>query len=447
MSKTVTVVGGGLAGTEAAWQLAQRGVQVRLFEMRPVRPTPAHVTDRLAELVCSNSMGSTLPDRALGILKNEMLTLGSFVVRAAFKHALPAGQALAVGRDEFAEEITARISGHPHIELVRQEVTDIPDGPTILATGPLTSDFLTQAVQSLTGRYLYFYDAMAPIVTFESIDRTIAFRRNRWDKSSSAGTDEGDYLNCPLNQAQYEAFVDALLAAPRIELSGADKELERYFEGCMPIEALAQRGKDALAYGPMRPVGLRNPSTGQRPHAVVQLRQDNVAGTLYNLVGFQTNVKWGAQAEILRMIPGLKHAEFVRLGQMHRNTFINSPTLLRATLQFKQRDDLFFAGQITGTEGYVGSALGGLLAGINAARLLDDQPLMQLPRASMSGALFHYITNAAAADFQPMKANMGLLPPLPQPVRNKRQRYATYADRAKQALDSYLCQMNFTPLD
>ncbi|MDE0183494.1 MAG: methylenetetrahydrofolate--tRNA-(uracil(54)-C(5))-methyltransferase (FADH(2)-oxidizing) TrmFO [Caldilineaceae bacterium] len=447
MSKTVTVVGGGLAGTEAAWQLAQRGVRVRLFEMRPVRPTPAHVTDRLAELVCSNSMGSTLPDRALGILKNEMLTLGSFVVRTAFKHALPAGQALAVGRDEFAEEITARISGHPHIELVRQEVTDIPDGPTILATGPLTSDCLTQAVQSLTGRYLYFYDAMAPIVTFESIDRTIAFRRNRWDKSSSAGTDEGDYLNCPLNQAQYEAFVDALLAAPRIELSGADKELERYFEGCMPIEALAQRGKDALAYGPMRPVGLRNPSTGQRPHAVVQLRQDNVAGTLYNLVGFQTNVKWGAQAEILRMIPGLKHAEFVRLGQMHRNTFINSPTLLRATLQFKQRDDLFFAGQITGTEGYVGSALGGLLAGINAARLLDDQPLMQLPRASMSGALFHYITNAAAADFQPMKANMGLLPPLPQPVRNKRQRYATYADRAKQALDSYLCQMNFTPLD
>ena len=447
MSKTVTVVGGGLAGTEAAWQLAQRGVRVRLFEMRPVRPTPAHVTDRLAELVCSNSMGSTLPDRALGILKNEMLTLGSFVVRTAFKHALPAGQALAVGRDEFAEEITARISGHPHIELVRQEVTDVPDGPTILATGPLTSDCLTQAVQSLTGRYLYFYDAMAPIVTFESIDRTVAFRRNRWDKSSNAGTDEGDYLNCPLDQTQYEAFVDALLAAPRIELSGADKELERYFEGCMPIEALAQRGKDALAYGPMRPVGLRNPTTGQRPHAVVQLRQDNVAGTLYNLVGFQTNVKWGAQAEILRMIPGLKHAEFVRLGQMHRNTFINSPTLLRATLQFKQRDDLFFAGQITGTEGYVGSALGGLLAGINAARLLDNQPLMQLPRASMSGALFHYITNAAAADFQPMKANMGLLPPLPKPVRNKRQRYATYADRAKQALDSYLCQMNFTPLD
>ncbi len=447
MSKTVTVVGGGLAGTEAAWQLAQRGIPVRLFEMRPARPTPAHVTDRLAELVCSNSMGSTLPDRALGILKNEMLTLGSFVIRTAFKHALPAGQALAVGRDEFAEEITARISDHPNIELDRQEVTVVPDGPTILATGPLTSDKLTHAVQSLTGRYLYFYDAMAPIVTYEGIDRKIAFRRNRWDKSGSEGTDEGDNFNCPLDQAQYEAFVDALLAAPRIELSGADKELERYFEGCMPIEALAQRGKDALAFGPMRPVGLRDPSTGQRPHAVVQLRQDNVAGTLYNLVGFQTNVKWGAQAEILRMIPGLQNAEFVRLGQMHRNTFINSPTLLRPTLQFKQRDDLFFAGQITGTEGYVGSALGGLLAGINMARLLSDQPLMQLPRPSMSGALFHYITHAAADDFQPMKANMGLLPSLPQPVRNKRQRYASYAARAKQALDTYLRQLNFTPLN
>ena len=446
MGNTVTVVGGGLAGTEAAWQLAQRGFAVRLYEMRPVRPTPAHITDRLAELVCSNSMGSTLPDRALGMLKNEMLSLGSFVIRTAFKHALPAGQALAVGREEFAEEITARIAAHPQIELIREEMTAIPDGPTILATGPLTSDALTRAVQSLTGRYLYFYDAMAPIVTFESIDRSIAFRRNRWDKADRAGTDEGDYLNCPLNQSQYEAFVDALLAAPKIELSAADKELERYFEGCMPIEVLAQRGKDALAFGPMRPVGLHDPATGQRPHAVVQLRQDNVAGTLYNLVGFQTNVKWGAQAEILRMIPGLQDAEFVRLGQMHRNTFINSPTLLHATLQFKGREDLFFAGQITGTEGYVGSALGGLLAGINMARLLDEKPLMQMPRASMSGALFHYITNAAADDFQPMKANMGLLPPLEQRVRNKRQRYAAYAEKAKQELESYLGQMQFTPV-
>lgn len=446
MGKTVTVVGGGLAGTEAAWQLAQRGFSVRLYEMRPVRQTPAHVTDRLAELVCSNSMGSTLPDRALGILKNEMLRMGSFVIRTAFKHALPAGQALAVGRDEFAQEITSSIASNPHIELLRQEVTAIPDGPTILATGPLTSDALTRAVQSLTGPYLYFYDAMAPIVAAETIDTSIAFRRNRWDKVGAEGTDDGDYLNCPLNQTEYEAFVDALLDAPKLELSGADKELERYFEGCMPIEALAQRGRDALAYGPMRPVGLRDPNTGQRPFAVVQLRQDNVAGTLYNLVGFQTNVKWGAQAEILRMIPGLQDAEFVRLGQMHRNTFINSPTLLRPTLQFRDRDDLFFAGQITGTEGYVGSALGGLLAGINMARLLSDEPPLQLPRAAMSGALFHYITHALADDFQPMKANMGLLPPLPERVRNKRQRYAAYADRAKRELEDYLVKKGFSPI-
>lgn len=445
MSKNVTIVGGGLAGTEAAWQLAERGYAVTLYEMRPVRPTPAHITDRLAELVCSNSMGSTLPDRALGILKNEMLALGSFIIRTAFKHALPAGQALAVGREEFAAEVTSRIASHPRIELRREEVTAIPEGPTILATGPLTSDALTRQVQALTGRYLYFYDAMAPIVTAESIDMSRAFRRNRWDKSGEAGetSPEGDYINCPLSQAEYEAFVDALLAAPKIELSGADKELERYFEGCMPIEVLASRGKDALAYGPMRPVGLRDPRTGQRPHAVVQLRQDNVAGTLYNLVGFQTNVKWGAQAEVLRMIPGLQEAEFVRLGQMHRNTFINSPTLLHPTLQFKQREDLFFAGQITGTEGYVGSAMGGLLAGINLARLLAGEPLLQPPRASMIGSLLHYITHADPENFQPMKANMGLLPDLPQRVRNKQKRYAAYAERAQQQMADYLGQIDF----
>jgi len=266
MGKTVTVVGGGLAGTEAAWQLAQRGISVRLFEMRPVRQTPAHVTDRLAELVCSNSMGSTLPDRALGILKNEMLQMGSFVIRTAFKHALPAGQALAVGRDEFAEEITGSIASHPRITLLRQEVTAIPEGPTVLATGPLTSDVLTRAVQSLTGPYLYFYDAMAPIVTSESIDTSIAFRRNRWDKAGSEGTDDGDYLNCPLNQTEYEAFVDALVAAPRLELSGADKELERYFEGCMPIEALARPGRGTLAAWPrLPPVAAK---TGTLRHTV-----------------------------------------------------------------------------------------------------------------------------------------------------------------------------------
>ncbi|RME66103.1 MAG: methylenetetrahydrofolate--tRNA-(uracil(54)-C(5))-methyltransferase (FADH(2)-oxidizing) TrmFO, partial [Caldilineae bacterium] len=370
MTKRVTIVGGGLAGTEAAWQLAERGVLVDLYEMRPVRNTPAHVTDKLAELVCSNSMGSTLPDRALGILKNELMALGSLIIRTAFKHALPAGSALAVSREDFAEEITAIIAQHPNIVLHREEVTDVPEGPTILATGPLTSPALTASVQKLTGPYLYFYDAMAPIVTAESIDMSIAFRQSRWDRSSNEGPEEGDYINCPMDREQYEAFVEALLAAPRLELKGADKELERYFEGCMPIEVLASRGLNALAFGPMRPVGLRDPRTGRRPYAVVQLRQDNVAGTLYNLVGFQTNIRWGAQEQVLRMIPGLEHAEFVRFGQMHRNTFINSPALLRPTLQHRERDDLFFAGQITGTEGYVGSTMGGLVAGINMARLL-----------------------------------------------------------------------------
>ncbi len=441
---TVTIVGGGLAGTEAAWQLAERGFQVRLYEMRPKRPTPAHVTDKLAELVCSNSMGSLLPDRALGMLKNEMLRLGSMVIRVAYKHAIPAGSALAVSREEFAEEITEKIQGHPNVQVIREEVTQIPEGPTIIATGPLTSDALTQELQKLTGKYLYFYDAMAPIVTADSIDMSIAFRASRWGRSS--GDDEGDYINCPMDKEQYEAFVKALLAAPRIELKGADAELERYFEGCMPIEVLASRGMDALAYGPMRPVGLRDPRTGKRPYAVVQLRQDNVAGTLYNMVGFQTNIKWSAQKEILRMIPGLEHAEFVRLGQMHRNTFINSPTLLHPTLQFRTRPDLFFAGQITGTEGYVGSTMGGLVAGINLARLLRGEPLLVFPRETMIGALLHYITHADPKDFQPMKANMGLLPELEERVRGKKARYAAYAERGREALERFLAETGFRPI-
>lgn len=445
-SQRVTIVGGGLAGTEAAWQLAERGFAVTLYEMRPVRPTAAHITDNLAELVCSNSMGSTLPDRALGILKNEMQSLGSLILRTAFKHALPAGSALAVGRDEFAAEVTGLISSHPNIALRREEVTAIPDGPTILATGPLTSPDLTADVQRLTGRYLYFYDAMAPIVTAESVDMSIAFRQSRWDKSSMDGPEEGDYINCPFNKDEYEAFVTALLESPKNELKGADAELERYFEGCMPIEVLASRGMDSLAFGPMRPIGLRDPRTGRRPYAVVQLRQDNVAGTLYNLVGFQTNVKWGQQAQILQMIPGLANAEFVRMGQMHRNTFINSPTLLHPTLQYREREELFFAGQITGTEGYVGSTMGGLLAGINMARLLGGQPLLVPPRESMMGSLLYYITHADPENFQPMKANMGLLPELEQRVRGKQQRYGVYAERARAALSDYLAATDFAPV-
>ncbi len=447
MSETVTIIGGGLAGSEAAWQIAERGGHVDLYEMRPVRGTEAHVTDRLAELVCSNSMGSTLPDRALGILKNELLRMGSLVINTAFKHALPAGAALAVSRDDFAEEITARIGSHPNITVHREEVTAIPVGPVIIATGPLTSGALTAQIQALTGQqHLYFYDAMAPIVVAESIDMTVAFRQSRYDRESELGGDEGDYINCPLNKEEYARFVQAVLDAPKTELKGADKELERYFEGCMPIEALAARGEKSLAFGPMRPVGLRDPRTGRRPWAAVQLRQDNVAGTLYNMVGFQTNMKWGAQEQVLRLIPGLEHAEFERLGQMHRNTFINSQTLLHPTLQFKTRPDLFFAGQITGTEGYVGSTMGGLVAGVNIMRLLRNEPLLELPSTSMMGALLYYITHAEPATFQPMKAAMGLLPELDATVRNKRARYATYAERAQADLEEYLAAAAFDAL-
>ncbi|HHY58361.1 MAG TPA: methylenetetrahydrofolate--tRNA-(uracil(54)-C(5))-methyltransferase (FADH(2)-oxidizing) TrmFO [Chloroflexi bacterium] len=445
MTTTVTIIGGGLAGSEAAWQIARRGLHVDLIEMRPVRGTEAHHTDRLAELVCSNSMGSTLPDRALGILKLELLRLGSLIIRTAFKHALPAGAALAVSRDDFAEEITTLIHSHPNITVHRREVTEIPAGPTIIATGPLTSSALAARIQELTGQqHLYFYDAMAPIVVADSIDMQIAFRQSRYDRESTPGGEDGDYINCPLNKEEYTRFVQALLAAPKIELKGADKELERYFEGCMPIEALAARGERSLAFGPMRPVGLRDPRTGRRPYAVVQLRQDNVAGTLYNMVGFQTNIRWGAQEEVLRLIPGLAHAEFVRLGQMHRNTFINSPTLLHPTLQYRGRDDLFFAGQITGTEGYVGSTMGGLVAGVNLVRLLRGEPLLVFPRTTMVGALLHYITHADPATFQPMKAAMGLLPELEEPVRGKRARYASYAERAEAEMAAFLAEMGFT---
>ena len=443
MTETITIIGGGLAGCEAAWQLASRGLRVRLHEMRPTRPTEAHTSDRLAELVCSNSMGSTLPDRALGILKNEMTRLGSLIIATAYKHAVPAGHALAVSRDDFAQEITEAIHGHPLIEVVREEVTAIPEGPVIVATGPLTSAALTAQIQALTGQqHLYFYDAMAPIVLAESIDMGVAFRASRYDKENGAGSgdtaSDGDYINCPFNREEYARFVEAVLAAPKIELKAPDKELERYFEGCMPIEALAARGHQALSFGPMRPVGLRDPRTGKRPWAVVQLRQDNVAGTLYNMVGFQTNIRWGAQEEVLRLVPGLANAEFVRLGQMHRNTFVNSPTLLEPTLQFRTRPDLFFAGQITGTEGYVGSTMSGLVAGINMARLLQGEPLLTLPPTTMIGALLHYITHADPENFQPMKANMGLLPEMPAWIKGKEQRYAAYAERARADLEGAL---------
>ncbi len=428
MPETVIVVGGGLAGSEAAWQLAERGFEVDLYEMRPRKTTGAHVSDRLAELVCSNSLGSKLPDRASGLLKTELTILRSFLLECAERAAVPAGGALAVDREQFARLVTEAITDNPHIRVIREEVKTIPNGPTIIASGPLTSEALTQEITRLTGQeYLYFYDAIAPIVTLDSINMEIAFRGNRYGRGDD---DEGDYINCPLDEEQYRRFVEALRNAEVIELRDFEREDPHFFEGCLPIEQLAARADDALAFGPMRPVGIHDPRTGERPYAVVQLRRDNLAGSLYNLVGFQTNMRWGQQQDVLRMIPGLEQAEFMRLGQMHRNTFINSPTLLRSTMQFRKRDDLFFAGQITGVEGYVGNVATGLVAAINIARYVEGQPLWIPPQTTMLGALCHYVTHAEPGHFQPMKANFGILPKLSHSIRNKRERYAAYAERA-----------------
>jgi methylenetetrahydrofolate--tRNA-(uracil-5-)-methyltransferase len=429
----VTVIGGGLAGSEAAWQVAQRGVGVVLYEMRPLRSTPAHQTDRLAELVCSNSLGSNLPDRAMGVLKNELRRLESLILSVADETTVPAGGALAVGREAFAQRVTERIQSHPLIDLRRQEIEQVPrEGVVIVATGPLTSERLASDIASLTGdRSLYFYDAMAPIVSLESIDPARVYRASRYGKG------DPDYINCPMTQDEYDAFVNALLAAERIALRGFEREDKRFFEACLPVEVIAERGHAALAFGPMRPVGLVDPRTGQRPYAVVQLRQDDLAATLYNLVGFQTNLRWNEQARVFRMIPGLEHAEFVRFGQMHRNTYLNSPALLAPTMAFRDREGLFFAGQITGTEGYVGSTASGCVAGLNAARLVQGQTLAVFPPTTMIGALCRYVTTPQA-DFQPMKANFGLLVPLEQRIRKKRRRHERYAERSIQALEDWI---------
>jgi len=431
MQKELIVVGGGLAGTEAAWQAAESGARVRLFEMRPEKTTPAHVTHQLAELVCSNSMGSMLPDKAPGLLKAEMRGLGSLILACAEASAVPAGTSLAVDRERFAGLVTERIGAHPNIELVREEVTSVPLTPAIIASGPLTSAPLTADIGRLSGQeYLYFYDALSPIVSYESIDMSIVFRASRYEKGEQ---DDGDYINCPMSRQEYEAFHRELLAAERINLRQFEREDPQFFEGCMPVEVLAERGRDALAFGPMRPVGLADPRIGKRPYAVVQLRQDNLAGTLYNLVGFQTNLKWGEQKRVLRMIPGLQEAEFMRYGMMHRNTYINSPQLLQPTLQFRARADLFFAGQIVGVEGYMGNAATGLLAGINAARLLQGQHPVILPTTTMLGALCHYVSHAEAKRFQPMKANFGLFPAPPNKM-GKSDRYRWYSERSLTAL-------------
>lgn len=434
----VNVVGGGLAGTEAAWQIASRGLKVALWEMRPLKMPPAHVSDKLAELVCSNSLGSDLPDRASGLLKAELRLLDSVLLACADETRVPAGGALAVGREQFSEMVTCRVENHPYITVCRQEVIEIPEGVTVIATGPLTSPTFSDAIAVMVGaQYLYFYDALAPIVTRESIDMDVAFEGARFAHREGQSA---DYINCPLNEAQYKRLVDALVGAERMELRDFEREDPHFFEGCLPVEVLAARGRDALAYGPLRPIGIIDPRTGRRPYAVVQLRQDDAAGTLYNLVGFQTNLRWPEQRRVLSMIPGLESAEFVRFGQMHRNTFLNAPELIDSTMQYQSRGELFFAGQLTGVEGYVGNIATGMLAGINAARLVKGESLWKLPTETMMGALAHYVSHADVQRFQPMKANFGLLSPLTQPARGKRERYHLYAERALASLSQYIEQ-------
>jgi methylenetetrahydrofolate--tRNA-(uracil-5-)-methyltransferase len=439
---SLTVVGGGLAGSEAAWQAAERGLMVDLFEMRPGKTTGAHETSYLAELVCSNSLGSRLEDRASGLLKTELRRLGSMLLACAEECAVPAGNALAVDRGLFGRLVTERIENHPRIRVIRDEVTSIPDSLCIIATGPLTSPDLTAAISILTGhQHLFFFDAIAPIVSHETINMERAFRASRYDP---AGSTDGDYINCPLDEDQYDAFVLALVHAERIALRSFEQAVAggvkagHFFEGCLPVETLAERGRDSLAFGPMRPVGLREPRTGRRPYAVVQLRQDNLAGDLYNLVGFQTNLKYGEQKRVFRLIPGLEEAEFARYGQMHRNTFIASPELLLPTLQLSGRPELIFAGQITGVEGYLGNIATGLLAGVNAANIHHGREAITLPATTMLGALCHYITHEDLRDFQPMKANFGILPPLDGTSRlGKLERGRAYTERALRDLEPY----------
>ncbi|GIW41758.1 MAG: methylenetetrahydrofolate--tRNA-(uracil-5-)-methyltransferase TrmFO [Candidatus Binatia bacterium] len=425
----VTVVGGGLAGSEAAWQLACRGVPVRLYEMRPRRQTEAHRSEKLAELVCSNSFRNNTLDTAVGVLKEEMRKLGSVIMEVADRCQVPAGAALAVDRELFAEGVTSLVEGHPLVEVVREELERIPPGIVIVATGPLTSPSFSSHLQSVLGeKYLYFYDAISPIVTAESIDPEVTFRASRYDKGGE------DYINCPLTREQYYAFVDALLAAEKVPT----REFERciYFEGCMPIEEMARRGRESLAFGPMRPVGLVDPRTGERPYAVVQLRQDDRNATLYNMVGFQTRMKYPEQRRVFRMIPGLEKAEFVRLGSLHRNTFVNSPRVLLPTLQLRANPDVFLAGQLIGVEGYVESAAAGLLAGINAARRLRGEPLLVPPPTTSLGSVLAYVCDPQRRDFQPMNANFGLFPPVPGARGAERRR--RQAARALRDMDAWI---------
>lgn len=430
-TQVVNVIGAGLAGSEAAYQIAKRGVQVRLYEMRPVRQTPAHHTDKFAELVCSNSLRANTLTNAVGVIKEEMRLMDSVIIRAADECSVPAGGALAVDRHEFAAKVTEYVKNHPNVTVMNEEIIEIPEGPTIIATGPLTSPDLSAQLKELTGEdYFYFYDAAAPIVEKDSIDMNKVYLKSRYDKGEAA------YLNCPMTEEEFDRFYEALIAAETVPLKEFEKEI--FFEGCMPVEVMASRGRQTLVFGPMKPVGLEDPKTGKTPYAVVQLRQDDAAGTLYNIVGFQTHLKWGPQKEVLQLIPGLENAEIVRYGVMHRNTFINSPNLLRPTYQYKQRDDLFFAGQMTGVEGYVESAASGLLAGINAARLVKGEEPVVLPPVTAMGSMANYITATNAKNFQPMNANFGLFAPLEKKIKKKAERNEAYATRALEMIRNFV---------
>jgi len=421
--KEINVIGAGLAGSEAAWQAAQAGVAVNLYEMRPKKSTEAHHTNNFAELVCTNSLRGNNLTNAVGVLKEEMRRLDSVIITSADKTAVPAGGALAVDRDDFSELVTKRVKEHPLVTVIEEEITEIPEGITVIATGPLTSEPLSKAIQAFNGSEgFYFYDAAAPIVDKSTINMDKVYLKSRYDKGEAA------YLNCPMNEEEFYAFREALVNAEVAPLKEFEKE--KFFEGCMPIEVMAGRGPKTMLFGPMKPVGLEDPKTGKRPYAVIQLRQDNAAASLYNIVGFQTHLKWGEQKRVFRMIPGLEEAEFVRYGVMHRNSFMNSPELLQQTYQSKKREDLFFAGQMTGVEGYVESAASGLMAGINAAKLAKGEAPIIMPQETTIGSMAYYITHAEGKHFQPMNANFGLFPELPERIRDKKERYEAIANRA-----------------
>ncbi|MBD2035012.1 FADH(2)-oxidizing methylenetetrahydrofolate--tRNA-(uracil(54)-C(5))-methyltransferase TrmFO [Leptolyngbya sp. FACHB-321] len=444
--KPIHVIGGGLAGTEAAWQIAQAGIPVVLYEMRPQRLSPAHHSEHLAELVCSNSFGAQSSDRASGLLHEELRRLGSIVIGKADEHSVPAGGALAVDRAIFSKNLTETLAQHPLIDLRREEVQAIPtEGISVLTTGPLTSPALTGDLRRFTGmEYMSFFDAASPIVVGESIDFEVAFLASRYDRGEAA------YLNCPMNRDQYLHFRQELCQAEQAELKDFEQETAKFFEGCLPIEEMARRGEDTMRYGPLKPVGLFDARQGdfrepenktKRPYAVVQLRQEDRAGQLWNMVGFQTNLRWGEQKRVFQLIPGLESAEFVRMGVMHRNTFVNAPELLHATLQFKQRETLLAAGQLVGTEGYTAAAAGGWLAGTNAARVALGQAPIALPVTTMMGALFDFISSASPKHFQPMPPNFGILPELPKRIRNKQERYGMYRDRSFNDLATWMNQL------